>query len=226
MEINANFEERVIVHGSRLEWTPSPMQGVDRRMLDRIGDEVARATSIVRYAKGSSFPEHTHGGGEEFIVLEGVFQDEHGDYPAGTYVRNPPTTHHIPRSDDGCTIFVKLWQFQADDRNQLTVDMNALDFDVSGETSGIASHILHQDMRETVSVEQWQSGARAELVSNGGIEILVLEGSIDAVGETLGTQGWLRMPDGDSLVIRAGAYGAKIWRKSRHLRHVSAPNTE
>lgn len=226
MEINANFDERVIVHGGKLEWIPSPMQGVDRRMLDRIGDEVARATSIVRYAKGSRFPEHTHGGGEEFIVLEGVFQDEHGDYPAGTYVRNPPTTHHIPRSDNGCTIFVKLWQFQADDRSQFAVDMNALDFEVSGESSGIGSHILHRDTREIVSVEQWQSGASAELVSDGGIEILVLEGVISAGGETLGPQGWLRMPHGDRLVISAGADGAKIWRKTGHLRHVSAPITE
>lgn len=226
MEINANFDERVIVHSGKLEWTPSPMQGVDRRMLDRVGDEVARATSIVRYGKGSMFPEHTHGGGEEFIVLEGVFQDEHGDYPAGTYVRNPPTTHHIPRSDDGCTIFVKLWQFHADDRNQFVVDMNALDFEVSRETSDIVSHILHRDARETVSVELWQSGANAEFVSDDGIEILVLEGTINADGETLGPQGWLRMPDGDKLMIHAGVDGATIWRKSGHLRHVSAPITE
>ena len=85
------------------------MAGVDRRMLDRVGGEVARATSIVRYAEGSSFPEHTHSGGEEFIVRDGGFQDEHGDFPAGTYVRKPAGTHHIPRSEPGCTIFVKLW---------------------------------------------------------------------------------------------------------------------
>jgi anti-sigma factor ChrR (cupin superfamily) len=99
MKINADFDQRVIVHTDQIDWVPSPMAGVDRRMLDRIGEEVARATSIVRYAPGSSCPAHTHGGGEEFIVLEGVFQDEHGDYPTGTYVRNPPTTHHVPGSD-------------------------------------------------------------------------------------------------------------------------------
>lgn len=102
------------------------MAGVDRRMLDRIGNEVARATSIVRYAEGSAFSEHTHSGGEEFIVLEGVFQDEHGDYPAGTYVRNPVGTHHIPRSDAGCTIFVKLWQFDPDDQEQIAIDLNTV----------------------------------------------------------------------------------------------------
>ena len=91
-------------------------------MLDRIGDEVARATSIVRYAPRSRFSAHTHGGGEEFLVLEGVFQDDHADYPAGYYVRNPPTSSHRPGSEAGCVIFVKLWQFAPDDRTQVRID--------------------------------------------------------------------------------------------------------
>ena len=94
MEINADFSKRVAVHAARLPWIPSPIKGVDRRMLDRIGDEVARATSIVRYAPHSHFSPHTHGGGEEFLVLDGVFQDDDGDFPAGSYVRNPPTAPH------------------------------------------------------------------------------------------------------------------------------------
>ncbi len=94
MEINADFSQRAVVHAARIAWVPSPVAGVDRRMLDRIGDEVARATSIVRYAPESRFSPHTHGGGEEFLVLDGVFEDEYGDYPAGSYIRNPPTTRH------------------------------------------------------------------------------------------------------------------------------------
>src|SRR5215207_1993928 len=94
MEINTDFSRRAVVHSARLPWGRSPIAGVERRMLDRIGDEVARATSIVRYAPGSHFSLHTHNGGEEFLVLDGVFHDEHGDFPAGSYVRNPPTSHH------------------------------------------------------------------------------------------------------------------------------------
>src|SRR5215470_18081295 len=101
MDLNADFSRRVAVHTVRQAWVPSPMAGVERRMLDRIGDEVARATSIVRYAPASHFSRHVHGGGEEFLVLDGVFQDEHGDYPAGAYVRNPPTSAHTPRSEAG-----------------------------------------------------------------------------------------------------------------------------
>ena len=92
MELNADFSRRVVVHAAKLAWTASPTAGVERRMLDRIGEEVARATSIVRYAPQSRFSAHTHGGGEEFLVLDGVFQDEHGDFPTGFYVRNPPTS--------------------------------------------------------------------------------------------------------------------------------------
>src|SRR2546430_5081665 len=100
MLINADFSTRVVLRPDELSWSPSPMSGVERKMLDRVGDEVARATSIVRYAPNSHFSAHAHGGGEEFLVLEGVFSDEHGDYPPGTYVRNPVGSCHTPRSEE------------------------------------------------------------------------------------------------------------------------------
>ena len=98
MNLNSDFTTRAAVHAGRLDWTPSPIPGVDRRMLDRVGEEVARATSIVRYAPGSRFSPHTHGGGEEFLVLDGVFQDEHGDFRPGAIsaTRRPPTTRPGP----------------------------------------------------------------------------------------------------------------------------------
>ena len=98
MHLNADFTKRAVVHAAKLDWKASPMPGVERRMLDRIGDEVARATSIVRYIPESQFSPHVHDGGEEFLVLEGVFQDERGDFPAGCYVRNPPQSRHTPGS--------------------------------------------------------------------------------------------------------------------------------
>ena len=223
MEINANFSQRVAVDTSELDWVASPMQGVDRRMLDRIGDEVARATSIVRYAEGSAFSEHTHHGGEEFIVLEGTFQDEHGDYPAGTYVRNPPTTHHIPRADDGCTIFVKLWQFDAEDRNQFSVDMNTMALDDVG--GGIARSVLYEDAYETVVLERWLAGASCSLSHEGGVEVLVLDGSVTGESVDLAKHDWLRLPKGDSLELAAGPDGARLWIKTGHLDHVRVPKS-
>jgi len=223
MKINANFDERVALRNDEIDWVPSPMQGVDRRMLDRIGGEVARATSIVRYAEGSSFPEHTHGGGEEFIVLEGVFQDEHGDYPAGTYVRNPPTTHHIPRSDPGCTIFVKLWQFDPEDRNQFSRNMADEQLDPIDGSPGVLGALLHEDDRETVALEEWEVGTNRLLDVPGGAELLLLEGSLTVSQGTFGKHDWLRLPPGDRLEAQAGSDGARVWIKTGHLRDVTAP---
>jgi anti-sigma factor ChrR (cupin superfamily) len=97
MELNADFSQRTVVHAAQLAWMPSPIAGVDRRMLDRIGEDVARATSIVRYAPGSRFSPHMHGSGEEFLVLEGVFQDEATSRPATIFaIRRPPRTRPDP----------------------------------------------------------------------------------------------------------------------------------
>src|SRR5215470_7209272 len=120
--VNADFAQRVVIATDTLPWIPSPQAGVERRLLDRIGGEVARATSLVRYAKASAFPAHEHGLGEEFLVLDGVFSDEHGDYPKGTYVRNPPGSRHTPRTEPGCTILVKLRQMKLSESARVVVD--------------------------------------------------------------------------------------------------------
>ena len=220
MELNADFKKRVVVHSEQLEWIASPMPGVDRRMLDRMGGEVARATTIVRYAAGSKFSEHSHTGGEEFIVLEGVFQDEHGDYPAGTYVRNPPTTAHTPGAEQGCIIFVKLWQFDMADRNQFRKTMAD---ELGAPMNGVATAQLHRDARETVSYNHLDAGAALENRDVGGIEMLVIAGAVSQGGGTLGKGAWLRLPEGESLTVTAGLDGAKLWIKAGHLRHAKAP---
>jgi anti-sigma factor ChrR (cupin superfamily) len=77
-------------------------------MLEQDGDEVAKATSIVRYRFGSQFPIHTHKVGEEILALEGIFSDETADFPAGTSCMKPPSSDHSPPSESGCTLFVTL----------------------------------------------------------------------------------------------------------------------
>ncbi|WP_113911175.1 cupin domain-containing protein [Roseovarius dicentrarchi] len=222
MELNSDFSQAALVHSDRLPWHASPSAGVSRRMLDRIGDEVARATSIVRFDAGHSFVPHTHGGGEEFVVLEGVFQDEHGDYPAGTYVRNPPTSRHTPRSDAGCTIFVKLWQFAPEDRHQFRKDMRA---GLATVAPGVQRAELHKDAQEVVSYTRLDPGAALDVDAPGGIELLVLEGALTRQGGDLRTGSWLRLPEGQELSAVAGANGAALWMKTGHLRHVAAPDT-
>lgn len=223
MELNADFSQRAVVHGDRTEWLQSPMKGVDRRMLDRIGDEVARATTIVRYAPGSSFSAHTHDGGEEFLVLEGVFQDEHGDFPAGSYIRNPPTTSHTPGAAEGCVIFVKLWQFDPDDRTSVRIDTNKMQGVRSAERSNVVIKPLFEDDRETVQLETWDAGTTVDLTYDLGAEVLVVEGGFSESGETFRPQSWLRLPEGGRLQAVAGSEGATVWVKSRHLRFAAPP---
>jgi anti-sigma factor ChrR (cupin superfamily) len=220
MDLNADFSQRVVVHSDQLEWIASPMPGVDRRMLDRIGDEVARATTIVRYAPDSKFSAHTHTGGEEFIVLDGVFQDEHGDFPEGTYVRNPPTTSHTPGSEQGCTIFVKLWQFDMDDRTQFRKTMTD---ELAAQTNSVATAQLHADDRETVTYSHVEPGATLTNSDAGGIEALVIAGTLTENNETLGKGAWLRLPEHQSLSAVAGPEGAKVWIKTGHLRYAAPP---
>jgi anti-sigma factor ChrR (cupin superfamily) len=215
MELNADFSKRAAVHSAKIPWQPSPVLGVERRMLDRIGDEVARATSIVRYAPKSRFSPHAHEGGEEFLVLEGVFQDEQGSYPPGTYVRNPPQSRHTPGSEPGCVIFVKLWQFDLADRTPVVTDSNSLPFQT--HRAGVKILPLFQDQHEDVRLEHWEPGARIFVAAPGGIELLVLSGDFQNSGETFAPLSWLRLPRGATLQATAGTGGCKVWVKSGHL---------
>ena len=223
MELNADFTKLVIIRPEDNEWVPSPMPGVDRMMLDRIGDEVARATTIVRYAPDSKFSAHTHDGGEEFIVLDGVFEDEHGAFPAGSYIRNPPTSSHTPGSAEGTVIFVKLWQFDPDDRSHVRIDTNKLGAVADKSKPGVEVSPLFKDTREDVRLETWASGASGPLTAPGGAEILVLNGSVIANDDIYAPWTWIRLPDGDALDLTAGQDGARLWIKTGHLVHATAP---
>ncbi|MGB6347587.1 MAG: cupin domain-containing protein [Methyloceanibacter sp.] len=222
MKLNADFSQRAAVHAASLPWTASPMAGVDRRMLDRIGDEVARATSIVRYAPGSSFSSHVHTGGEEFFVLDGVFQDEHGDFPAGCYIRNPPQSRHTPGSAPGCTIFVKLWQFDLDDRTQVRIDTGKMPYVQLRDRANVEMMPLFRDAHEDVRLERWAPGAAIFLPVPGGAEFLLLAGTFEEAGEQFVPQSWLRLPAGATLNAVAGAEGCVVWAKSGHLSQPSA----
>ena len=199
-------------------WTPSSAPGVERIMLDRIGDEVARATSIVRYAPESSFAPHTHDAGEEFFVLEGIFQDEHGDYPAGTYVRNPPGTRHTPGSAPGCTIFVKLRQFMPGDQKSVALDTRSLRPAAAASSHDISKTHLFRNDHEEVRIEAWRPGARLDANPVGGLEVLCLEGRFHEGGEAFDAHSWLRLPVNVPLNATAGPDGCRVWIKEGHLR--------
>jgi anti-sigma factor ChrR (cupin superfamily) len=158
-----------------------------------------------------------HDGGEEFLVLEGVFQDEHGDFPAGHYVRNPPTSRHTPASGPGCTILVKLHQFDPDDRTPVSLDWTAAAPEPDPERPGVSIVPLFSDDRETVRMERWSPDAAVALDVPGGLEAFVIEGGFAEGGETFRPWDWLRLPPGARLTATAGPEGAVVWLKSGHL---------
>ncbi|MEO1975110.1 MAG: cupin domain-containing protein [Paracoccaceae bacterium] len=218
MQINDDLDRPVIVHAARQDWVRSPAAGVDRRMLYREGDEVARATSIVRYAPGSAFPSHTHHGGEEILVLEGTFQDEHGDYPAGCYFRNPPGTAHKPAAREGCTIFVRLWQYRSGDDVQIVRQPGAGEA-IACRDGATTARLLFEDTAERVTLETWTPGATVTVDNARGLEFLVVTGGFTTRGETLAPQSWGRLPAGTALDATVGTAGATVWIKHAPLQH-------
>jgi len=211
MRINADFSRRAAVAGGDADWVHSPESGVDRIMLDRVGDEVARATSIVRYAPGSEFPHHAHAKGEEFLVLDGVFSDETGDYPAGHYVRNPPGSGHSPYSRPGCRILVKLRQFDDDDLSQFAIDTR----DSRAWTR--QSLLLHEFGRESVRMRRLRAGDVLDIDPvDAGTELCVVSGSLSWDSRDWPAESWLRFPEGDTAVLAADE-DALVWVKTGHL---------
>jgi ChrR Cupin-like domain len=216
-KLNADLSKPAVVHSNNLPWTPSQTPGVERRFLERDGGEVARASSIVRYAPGSAFPRHVHDKGEEYLVLNGVFSDEHGDFGKGAYVRNPPGSTHAPFTKDGCIIFVKLRQMPASTKDALvvrTLDMKGAPTSVAGVTR---TTLFESETGETVAVETYAPGAQwLDRATHKGEEFLVLEGDL-LYGDYVCEEGaWLRFPPGRALPIRSKT-GCKVWVKRDHL---------
>lgn len=216
MQIHADLSQRVVVYSEELPWVDSPMAGVQRRMLERDGEEVARATSLVRYETGSFFSAHTHGGGEEFLVLDGIFSDENGDYSSGTYVRNPVGSSHTPKSESGCTILVKLWQISPEDQERVVIDTTNNSW-LPGLVKGLQVMPLHTHNTENVALVKWEPGTVFKHHSHfGGEEIYVIDGVFEDEHGTYPKGTWIRNPHG-STHTPFSKEGCLIYVKTGHL---------
>jgi anti-sigma factor ChrR (cupin superfamily) len=216
-----DFNAREVVRPQNYEWVDSPMPGVTRMMLDRIGEEVARATSIVRYAPNSSFSEHVHDGGEEFIVLEGVFSDEHRAYPAGSYVRNAIGTKHSPKvGAEGATILVKLHQFDPEDKASKCIDTNKAQW-LPGLVPGLSVMPLHEHKAEHVALVRWAPNTQFNAHRHwGGEEIFVLEGTFHDEHGVYPKGAWIRSPHMSQHTPFTKEDGCIILVKTGHLPEV------
>ena len=125
--LNADMARRATMDTRAMPWRPSPSGTVLRKRVHMLGGtETAQVTSVVRYEPGATFPAHDHPEGEEILVLEGTFSDEHGDWPAGTHLLNPEGFQHAPFSREGCVLFVKLRQYAGAGRETRRTDTHAL----------------------------------------------------------------------------------------------------
>ncbi|MEX1215941.1 cupin domain-containing protein [Saccharospirillum sp.] len=204
---NADLTQPAIINTEKAQWVPSPAPGVQRILLERNGGEkTTRATSLVAYEPNSQFAGHEHPLGEEFLVLAGVFSDENGDYPAGTYVRNPPGSEHKPHSQPGCLILVKLQQFRPNDRDHAVISLSQL----------TEPTVLFDDYEQ---VHWWPARNHLKLTAEdhpGGIELLLLSGACEYAGRPWGAGTWIRLP-ATSLSTIELADGAEAWVKTGHL---------
>jgi len=191
--INMDFEKRVVIDTARQEWVASPIPGVWRKPLAREDAERGHATSIVRYEPGARFSTHDHPKGEEILVLEGVFSDETGDYPAGTYFRNPEGFRHAPFSEQGCVLLVKLHQFQSDDNQHIVVDTHSASFQPGSGNLQVLP--LHQHGSEQVALVRWPAGEHFQAHSHfGGEEIYVISGELKDEHGSYPQGTWIRSP--------------------------------
>jgi anti-sigma factor ChrR (cupin superfamily) len=224
MELRADFARREVVRPGGEAWWPSPMAAAARYMLDRIGEEVLRETSIVRYAAGARVRAPAHRGGEELLVLAGSFHDDAGDYPDGTYLRNPiGTTRTSWAGVDGAVLFVKLNQVTPADTERVVIDTRAARWR-RGLVPGLTVLPLHEHGSEHVALVRWAPSTRFMPHHHwGGEEILVLEGVFEDEHGAYAQGTWLRSPHLSAHNPFTGRDGALIYVKTGHLAAGEAP---
>lgn len=216
MLINADFSQMAVVKPNDYQWVKSPRGEVERVMLDRVGNETARATSLVRYAPQTMFPEHEHPLGEEILVLSGTFTENgHQHYPAGWYLRNPDGSKHTPSSEDGTLIFVKLMQMSKDHTETIRINTHASEnWQTIGQRLICPLYVSHN---EHTYLEKLKPHQNFDEHSLKGIELLVIQGELIMNGETFLAGSWVRLPIQSSHHFYVSAAGATLYVKTGHL---------
>ncbi len=191
--LHMDFKQRLVIEADQHEWIASPAQGVERIPLEREAAESGHVTSLVRYLPGAHFNRHPHPLGEEIFVLEGVLSDQQGDYPAGTYLRNPPGSEHAPFSEQGCLLFVKLNQFDRHDSARVNINTRQAPWlPGPGSTQVIPLHNFEH--QHTALVRCASDDPRHPHRHFGGEEILIISGCLQDEFGRYPPLTWLRSP--------------------------------
>jgi hypothetical protein len=222
--INGDLRVRAVVDTRTMAWSPSPSASVWRKRVHRVGPaESGQVTSVVRYDPGSRFPAHDHPDGEEIFVLEGIFSDEHGDWPAGTFLLNPEGFRHEPFSESGCVLLVKLRQFTGRDRQHVVIDTSRMDY-VRGPIPGVAHKLLYEQpgFADRVTIERWDADTDLGTVCYPhGAELFVLDGEFSDEAGRYAAGCWTRFPIGSQHNPRS-ASGCTLYVKRSGLIYLAS----
>jgi hypothetical protein len=233
VELNSDKTKRQLVKTSDIEWVgASQAGGVYRKMIERRGGEVARATTVVKFDPDQSFPRHTHAGGEEFVVLDGVWRDDYGSFGKYSYIRNYIGSGHTPSiGPEGCIILVKLRQMsvmsndEPEHRNWPDLDPESVWNQGKPYSNGLAKQTklpLFSNELEQTAVHVWAKNSTIELeVPPRGIEIFVVDGTFSSDMGAHDKWSWCRLPnDSQSSVVfkvQTCEDDVYIWTKEGHL---------
>lgn len=215
MHLNADYSQRIVLNHHDLSWAASSRPGLERRMLDGMGDELANATSIVRYQPGAGFEAQRHEFGEEMLVLDGVFSDESGDYPSGTYIMNPPGSSHAPRSDSGCLLFVKHRHLGPDQQTREVVNTRTTPWH-QGLVPGLTVMPLMRQGQGSTLVRWAPQTFFNPHRHFGGEEIFVVDGVFEDEHGRYPSGSWIRSPH-MSMHQPFSKEGCTIFVKTGHL---------
>ncbi len=217
--LRSDTRTRAVVDTTAMDWSPSPSPSVWRKRLELSGPaEAGRVTSIVRYDPGSRFPAHPHPDGEEILVLDGVFSDESGDYPKGSYLLNPEGFSHAPSSDAGCVLFVKLRQYPGHDRPHVALQTEEMAWEPRA-IPGVSVKRLWSapDTTEDIRLIRFAPGTKLPAHDHpAGEEVFVLDGTYSDAEGSYGPGTWIRYPPG-SRHAPSSTDGCVAYVKSGHL---------
>jgi len=231
IELHSDKSKAELVRTSEVEWkATSQAGGVYRKMIERQGTEkVARATTIVKFSPNQSFPRHVHDGGEEFLVLDGVWKDDYGDFPKYSYIRNYIGSGHTPSiGEEGCVILVKLRQMsllskgEPEHKNWGELTPDQVSNKGRAEEDGTKQVSLFSSPFESTSVLLLPKGSSLKVkVPKHGAEIFVVDGTFTSELGTHNQWSWCRVPNEEDeakfFEINTLDDDVYVWMKEGHL---------
>ena len=106
----SDTERRRIDTTESSRWLPGPVEGTEVMPLHGHGTS---NVMMIRWLGAVAFRPRLDPLGEEVLVVSGCLQDADGEYPAGTWIRNPVPAWQSWSGDPGTLVYYKSGHFAA-----------------------------------------------------------------------------------------------------------------